>query len=422
MFVLIADIPRELRPIADEIDGLKHVGNHDRGITGEELEASAPSIDAGRLGRLREWVRGAAGGSEGSQHTLGDGVAKSTIYPAVDGVQREVIELDRPWTVGREPVEVPAFWIGAGVIGARITTDGRGVAKAKIGGQPIGPPPVTGAAHRPLHGPMTLSADGPTVVKSIELFYRAPGATETTDYFPIERTVRAGETYELALSPHRAGLGIDQIESIWTASYAVPDPSGRRSDEGKPFYLDGVYCDIFLVDEEGRERKIDRTKFVDANEVDNSHDLGGVKGARLQFKFYAKDPAGENHPISFRGVRVRYASRPVETAPVRLPVGRTLAAGETAEVELPAELRGKQIGRVDVRWTDMLSGTWTRPGYARGTLTIDGRRIGPTETVQSPETQSFTHLGGARAAAGKVGVAIDGDRAKVDWIEIHFED
>ncbi len=296
------------------------------------------------------------------------------------------------------------------VVGVKLTQAGTSfdLPRVTIGG-------VVPSTDKPLNGPIKIEARSATIT-SMEVLTKAPGPLDNMDYFPINKTFRAGETFEVALPPNRAGTGLDQVEAMWTASYSVPDPSGRRSDEGKPFYLDGVYADLFIVTN-GVETKIDRTKFVDANEVDNSHDLPGPKGDKLRVKFFSRNPAGDNHPITFQGVRFRYKN---EAAVVhRQDINRTLAPNDKVEIDIPAAHAGKKVGRVEVRWTDMLSGTWTRPGYAQGTLLLDGQRVGNRESVQSPETQAFTGLNGATPR--KVGVLIEADSARIDWIAVYFE-
>ncbi len=373
-----------------------------------DTKPAAPSTGTGETG--------------GVTKKIGPGGAwESTVFPPKDGQQREVItfgggglKLD-----GRKPQEIKHQLAGDGVIAVKVGTDAtmRGYASATVGGKTPGE-----AGGPPFHGPVTLNASSPTTIKTLEITHKVPTKTESTDFFPINRTVRAGETVDIDLSKHRSGVGLDQIECIWTASYSVPDPSGRKSDEGKPFYQDGVYADLFLVGKDGVERKIDRTKFVDANEVDNAHDLRGPKGDTLRIKFYARNPEGKDHPITFQGVRFRYETEAGATRPAEFQVNKVFNPGEKAEVTLPPELRNKTIGRVEVRWTDMLSGTWEKPGYAYGTLLVDGKKMGSPESVQSPETQTFSYLNGAKATDGKVGVLIERDKARVDWIKLYFED
>ncbi|MBK8011102.1 MAG: hypothetical protein IPK13_07105 [Deltaproteobacteria bacterium] len=446
MFVRNRTLPDGLRAVAQQVDQLSGVGNRDGGVTAAEVAqataivdghepSSSSHLDRTSLAALAHHLEGISG--EGHLSTVRaegpDGAALSTVFPAVGGIQRERIEFPAGQRVdGRTAIEVPRALEGAGVVAARATltgtTTGAALARPRvtIGGTqiPTNDPLATGREEAtPLHGPLMIQADRAAQVGSIDVYYHVPSLSETTDEFPINRTIRAGETYELSLSPYRAGQGIDQIESLWTASYSVPDPSGRRSEEDKPFYLDGVYCDTYLVNEHGEARKIDRTRFVDANEVDNAHDLGGPTAEKLQLRFFARNPLGENHPITLRGVRVRYVADPASTAAsARFEVNRIIEPGGVAEVELPPSLRGRKIGRVEVRWTDMLSGTWTRPGYASGQLVVDGRRVGQQEGVQSPETQTFSYLGEVRSESGKLGVAIDNDRARVDWIAVYFED
>ncbi|MCB9655787.1 MAG: hypothetical protein H6729_16805 [Deltaproteobacteria bacterium] len=480
MFVRNRNVPENLRVAARQVDQLSGIGNRDGGVTETEVsqaiaaaspgtaspgtasptagpaptsstttrpdaassvhpdatrvDVDSPNLDPSALTALARHLESLSG--EGDQSNVRadgpDGPATSTVFPAIDGIQRERIEFPAGQRIGRGAIELPRALEGAGVVAARITLAGTSTGAAlalprvTIGGSAIAPnePRSSGRPpSAPLHGPIMMQADRDANVASVDVFYHVPSVAETTDEFPINRTIHAGETYELALSPYRSGQGIDQIESIWTASYSVPDPSGRRSEEDKPFYMDGVYCDTYLVNEAGEARKIDRTRFVDANEVDNAHDLGGPTAEKLQLRFFARSPEGENHPITLRGVRVRYVADPSSSAAsARFEIGRIIEPGGVAEIELPPALRGRKIGRVEVRWTDMLSGTWTRPGYASGQLVVDGRRVGAQEGVQSPETQTFSYLGGVSSDSGKIGVAIDDDRARVDWISVYFED
>lgn len=441
-------LPVRLQSVATQIDQASGVGNGDGRIDLAEVDnaraakaadpSSLPGLDESALRDIEKiFGRTPASGSDPRPATGGavasvgpGGVYQSTVEPAKDGLQREVIRFDSATggglkLDGRTPFEVPRQLGGDGVVGVKIEVSGtfRTMPRATVGDRTIGPLDAAGAgAMQPLHGPLQLTADGPATVRSIEILYKKPTPLEVTDYYPIGRSIKAGETYDIDLPAHRHGQGMDQIEAIWTASYSVPDPSGRKSDEGKPFWMDGVYCNLFLVDASGRERQIDRTKFVDANETDNSHDLGGPTGHKLRFKFFARDDRGKNHAISFGGVRVRYQAPATATPPQYFEVNKTLEPGQAAEVMLPPSMRDKKIGMVEVRWTDMLSGTWTRPGYAKGTLEVDGKQVGNRESVQSPETQTFSYLGGVKAKGGKVGVRIDSDQARIDWIRVHFED
>ena len=445
MSIQINNLPVDLKAIAQQIDNMPEVGNQNQSIGTEEiaeyiqvreLSSDITVEERMQLERLEQLIRAEPNpttSTTGITRTTGpDGTFTSTVYPPENGFQREVIEFtneDNPrgLLVGREGTEINRFLEGDGVVGANVTCSGAGLMHSQpsvtVGGNNISS--FTGAqvaGRQPFHGPLEISSNSSTHVTSLEVFHRVPSASETTDFFPINKTVCAGETYEIDLSQHRAGMGLDQIECIWTANYSVPDPSGRRSDEGKPFWMDGVYADVFLVDKDGNEKQVKRTKFVDANEVDNMHDLRGLEGEKLKIRFYAKNPEGENHPITLKGVRFRYEAETTPTPPASFNIGRVFAPGETAEIELPEELRDKKIGRVDVRWTDMLSGTWTEPGYAHGRLVIDGRNIGSSESVQSPETQSFSYLNGIKAEDGKVGIKIERDEARIEWIKVYFDD
>jgi len=441
-------LPRRLQPIANQIDQASGVGNADGRIDLAEVDQAraAKAADPGALPGLDEsalreiekvFGRTPASGGDPRPATGGTvasvgpgGIYQSTLDAAKDGLQREVIRFDTGAgggikLDGRIPFEVPRQLRGDGVVGVKIEVSGtfRTLPRATVGDRSVGAiDPASAGATQPLHGPLLLTADGPATVRSIEILYQKPTPLEVTDFYPIGRSIKAGESVDIELPAHRHDQGMDQIEAIWTASYSVPDPSGRKSDEGKPFYLDGVYCDLFLVDGSGRERRIDRTKFVDANETDNSHDLGGPTGQKLHFKFFARDDHGKNHAISFGGVRVRYQAPATATPPQYFDVNKVFEPGQAAEVVLPPSVRDKKIGMVEVRWTDMLSGTWTRPGYAKGTLEVDGKQVGTRESVQSPETQTFSYLGGVKAKGGKVGVRIDSDKARIDWIRVHFED
>lgn len=441
----IDDLPDALRSIARRVDSSPGIGNADGEVDKAELNALRAALSRGAvsaftsdemsaLARLEAALVAPVPETEAGAETRAvgpGGIYQSTLYPPKDGFQREVIRFETPANPaglalsGGVPLELDASLGGEGVVGVRTEPSYPSASRVdiRIGGIEVPakttpPPPGT----QPLHGKLTLTSAEPLTLRSIEVLHQVPSPLEDTDYYPLNRTVRAGETVELDLSRYRRGKGLEQIEAIWSGSYSVPDPSGRKSDEGKPFYLDGVYADLFLVDEAGNETQVDRTKFVDANEVDNSHDLPGPKGSKLRVKFFARDPAGEGHPITFTGVRFKYKPESSSTPPATFTVGKIFNPGERCEVELPPELRNRRIGRIEVRWTDMLSGTWTRPGYSYGTLLIDGRPVGAAESVQSPETQSFSFLGGARATGGKVGVLIDRDRAQVDWIKVYFED
>jgi hypothetical protein len=345
-------------------------------------------------------------------------------HAAAQGFTKETVSLMTPDSPhGRvvnpgRAVVVPRRLERDGVVGVRLVL-ASGNAAARVGNAEV--PVWSGslaAGHVPLHGELTLTG-GPAVVQAVEVFTALPRAGANSDYYPVDRTLHAGDSLELKLSQTRKNPAIDQIECIWTASYGVPDPSGKKSDEGKPFYLDGVYAQVALLDSFGRERPVSSTRFVDANEVDNLHDLGGLRGDALRLKFFAKNPAGERHPVSVRGVRVRYSAGSEPMFESRFE--RVVDPGQSIELELPVELRSKPIARVEVRWTDMLSGTWLEPGYAYGALVVDGKTIGAPESVQSPETQVFTHLAGLVSTTGKVGVRIDRDRARVDSIRVYFE-
>lgn len=361
-----------------------------------------------------------------------EGWYRSRVFPPDGEVRREVIDFVTERNPGGVRIGLGAalpldrVLADEGVIGVRVLArDPDARVTASIGSidlEPFDGELVPG--RQPLHGEIRLDAPEPVTLEGVEVTYKIPSRSETTDLYRFDRDVRAGEDVLIPFPEGRRGREIEQIELIWTADYNVADPSGARSDEGKPMWLDGVYADVRVVDDSGAERAVDSPKFVDEEEVDNIHDLVGVRGDALKLHFFARHPEGEDKAIRLRAVRVRYKDEEADdvTPPVRVELGRVYEPGETAEIVLPPELRDRRIGRVEVRWTDMLSGTWERPGYAEGQLEIDGEPVGGFETVQSPETQVFSYLGGLRAREGRVGVRIASDRARVDAITVYFDD
>jgi hypothetical protein len=415
-----------------DVGAVETPAHEEAAATGSASASSATPSTADGISalELRARLSAAAAGGPLTTAVGPEGIYDSTVDVPEGEVQREVVSFvtDRnPDGLKLAPGEgftVPRALAADGVIGVRVHTAGGGYATASIGDIELAAwEGAQVAGRQPVHGAMRLGTYDPLTIERIEVFHKIPSASETTDYFPIHRDIKAGTTCDIPLSPHRHGRELDQIEMMWTAHYSVADPSGATSDEGKPMWLDGVYADVFTVDADGNETQVDYTKFVDEYEVDNIHDLYGVLGDTLRVKFFAKNPEGEDSEITFEGVRFRYKDEvDPATPPASFDLGQIYEPGEVAEIELPQELRGKRIGRVEVRWTDMLSGTWTRPGYAEGTLVIDGEELGRSETVQSPETQTFSYLGGAVSETGRVGVRITSDRARVDRITVHFDE
>ena len=94
-----------------------------------------------------------------------------------------------------------------------------------------GKPP---SERQPVNGRLMLQPNNSGAITEVELLHRVPGANDLTDYFPLNMTAHGDEVVDIPLSAFRDGKGIDNIETMYSATYSQVDPSGAYGSEHTP--------------------------------------------------------------------------------------------------------------------------------------------------------------------------------------------
>jgi hypothetical protein len=254
--------------------------------------------------------------------------------------------------------------------------------------------------------------------------------------YEIGRDMADGDFFEVTLDPKRQ---LQEITMVYDGEYTVPamDAQGkpRKSDEGKPYYKDGIYAHGFVVGANGTRDEVSVPKFVDSDETDNWHDLKPLSGDKLRVEFsyadeYRNDPAviAAHTKVRMTRIIVQYQDPPgltFQTFDYDLGTELKSNAEIPAGGEFGIDFDGKKtVYRVDVRWGDArpraADGTYV-PGRANGYITVDGF-TSDRRNVAEIETQAFAVSNAAPLADGnhRVTVHMNNDNGRVHWIKVFY--
>lgn len=231
---------------------------------------------------------------------------------------------------------------------------------------------------------------------------------------PINEMVGDGDEIFVPIDPKRK---ITQITPYYSGSYKLPvineDGSIKKNDEGATYYRDGIYAFGYIRDQNGQWQSVSRAKFIDHDEHDNWHDLHIVPGdvLKIEFKYgdrYRTDQEvlSSNRKVQMHNVKVVYADAEGETfhienynpqseASHEVPIavatqGIKVESGQSHTVKFDGT--GKKIYKVVVRWGDAkprkADGSWDA-GFARGSLSINGKTLGSLRNVAFIENQTW---------------------------------
>ncbi len=212
MALAIGKLPAHLQSVALKLDGNAGVSAN-KSVENAEVSAALRDVtrfSASERAQLRELqalldtagpaMSSASDVTGGVTRKMGPGAAwESTVYPARDGQQREVISFGPGGLklAAGSQVEIQPQ-LGGGITGVRVGMDAtlRGFATATVGGKVPG---QTG--DQPLRGAVTLQASSTITVKTLEILSRSPALTaaEFQDYAQQQR----------AAHPAQALLGVD---------------------------------------------------------------------------------------------------------------------------------------------------------------------------------------------------------------------